>query len=83
MRTTVDLPPDLLARARSLARDQGRSMSAVFTDLVRTGLAGPTPDPTADGPAGPAGPAATRNGFPQVNLGGVITTEDVRRADDE
>jgi hypothetical protein len=80
MRTTVDLPADLLARARSLARDQGRSMSAVVTDLVRTGLAGPTPDPRADGPAGPA---ATRNGFPQVNLGGVITTEDVRRADDE
>jgi hypothetical protein len=80
MRTTVDLPADLLARARSLARDQGRSMSAVVTDLVRTGLAGPTPDPRADGPTGPA---ATRNGFPQVNLGGVITTEDVRRADDE
>ncbi|HEY4315012.1 MAG TPA: CopG family transcriptional regulator [Actinomycetes bacterium] len=80
MRTTVDLPPDLLARARSLARDQGRSMSAVVTDLVRKGLAGPTSDPRTDGPARPA---ATRNGFPQVNLGGVITTEDVRRADDE
>jgi hypothetical protein len=80
MRTTVDLPPDLHARARSLARDQGRSMSAVITDLVRQGLTGPTPDPGTDGPAGPA---ATRNGFPQVSLGGVITTEDVRRADDE
>ena len=77
MRTTVDLPPDLLARARSLARDQGRSMSAVVTDLVRKGLAGPTPDPRTDAPA------ATRNGFPQVDLGGVITTEDVRRVDDE
>jgi hypothetical protein len=80
MRTTVDLPADLLARARSIARDQGRSMSAVVTDLVRKGLAGPTPDTGIDGPAGPA---AIRNGFPQVNLGGVITTEDVRRADDE
>ena len=80
MRTTIDLPPDLLARARALARDQGRSMSAVVTDLVRRGLAGPTPDPRTDGPTGPA---ATRNGFPQVDLGGVITTEDVRRADDE
>jgi hypothetical protein len=79
MRTTVDLPADLLARVRSLARDQGRSMSAVVTDLVRTGLAGPVADPGTHRTAG----LPTRNGFPQVDLGGVITTEDVRRADDE
>ena len=76
MRTTVDLPPDVLAVARSLARDQGRSMSEVVTDLVRRGLsAAPA---TTETPSRP-----TRNGFPQLELARVVTTDDVRRAQDD
>jgi hypothetical protein len=76
MRTTVDLPPDVLDVARSLARDQGRSMSEVVTDLVRRGLsAGPIAAEHPDLP--------TRNGFPQLELPRVVTTDDVRRAQDD
>jgi|tagenome__1003787_1003787.scaffolds.fasta_scaffold17058472_1 hypothetical protein len=77
MRTTVDLPTDVLDIARSLARDQGRSMSEVVTDLVRRGLGAQTARPAdrADLPE--------RNGFPQLELGRVVTTDDVRRAQDD
>jgi hypothetical protein len=76
MRTTVDLPSDVLDVARSLARDQGRSMSEVVTDLVRRGLSAATSP--AEQPELP-----TRNGFPQLELARVVTTDDVRRAQDD
>ena len=73
----MDLPPDVLDVARSLARDQGRSMSEVVTDLVRRGLsAAPTTTEQPDLPS--------RNGFPQLAFARVVTTDDVRPAlDDE
>jgi hypothetical protein len=77
MRTTVDLPADLLEAVRSLARDQGRSMSEVVTDLVRRGLSAAPVPPIGD----PVPP--DRNGFPQLDLGRVVTTDDVRRAQDD
>jgi Ribbon-helix-helix protein, copG family len=39
MRTTVDLPPDVLARAKELAAREGRSLSEVVTDAVRSSFA--------------------------------------------
>jgi hypothetical protein len=40
MRTTVDLPPALHARAKALAAERGTSLSAVIADLTARGLAG-------------------------------------------
>ena len=74
MRTTVDLPPDLAAVARAIARDEHRSLSSVVADLMRRGL-----QPRDSGK--PARPS--RNGFPQLDLHGVITTDDVRQADED
>ncbi len=41
MRTTVNLDPDVVRAARSLAREQGRSLGAVLSDLARRGLEPP------------------------------------------
>lgn len=38
MRTTLDLDDDVIAAARELARDEGRSIGATVSDLVRRGL---------------------------------------------
>jgi ribbon-helix-helix CopG family protein len=38
MRTTVDLPDDLLRQARELAAREGRTLSEVLADAVRTGF---------------------------------------------
>lgn len=73
MRTTVDLPEDLHRIAASLARDTGRSLSATVTDLVRRGLDAPSSGATVK----------RRNGFPVVSVGRTLTTDDVRRLDDE
>ncbi|MGH8894741.1 MAG: antitoxin [Actinomycetes bacterium] len=76
MRTTVDLPPDLHEIARNIARDERRSLSSVIADLVRRGLG-------ADTRQGDPAELPTRNGFPQMDFGRVVTTEDVRRAQDD
>lgn len=74
MRTTIDLPVDLLQRARAIARDTSRSLSEVVTDLVRRGLEpGATPSPAR----------SPRTGLPVVSIGRVVTSEDVRSLEDE
>ncbi len=72
MRTTVDLPDELHALARQLAHDANRSMSEVITDLIRLGLRRDRPEQTA-----------SRRGIPQVSVGRLVTSEDVRSLDDE
>ncbi len=42
MRTTVNLDDDVVRAARSLAREQGRSLGDVLSDLARRGLEPPT-----------------------------------------
>lgn len=75
MRTTVDLPADLHARASSIARDRRQSLSATLAELVRRGLGGPV-----DG----GDMAIThRDGFPVLRTGRPITMEDVRSLDDD
>jgi len=47
MRTTLDIDDDLLAAAKELSRQQGRTAGAVVSSLLRQAL-------TGDGPAAPA-----------------------------
>jgi len=74
VRTTIDLPEDLLARAKAIARDTSRTLSEVVADLVRRGLE----PPSAAGPA-----VSDRTGLPLVSLGRTITSDDVRALEDE
>jgi hypothetical protein len=74
MRTTIDLPEDLLERARAIAHDTGRSLSSVVADLVRRGL---QPGPASAPAVSPA------TGLPLVSVGRVITSDDVRALEDE
>lgn len=74
MRTTIDLPADLLERSRAIARDTSRSLSEVVADLVRRGLEPGAPTPPDLSP---------RTGLPLVSVGRVVTSEDVRSLDDE
>lgn len=39
MRTTIDLPDDLLAEAKERAAREGRTLSAVVGDALRSGFA--------------------------------------------
>ena len=74
MRTTVDIPDDLHAQAAAIARDTHQSLSQTIAFLIRRGLS-----------TGQAGELATsdRTGLPVVHLGRTITTEDVRRLEDD
>jgi Arc/MetJ family transcription regulator len=74
MRTTVDIPDDLHAQAVAIARDTRQSLSQTVALLMRRGL-----------DSGHAGEVATsdRTGLPVVHLGRTITTEDVRRLEDD
>lgn len=74
MRTTVDLPEDLHRQALAIARDTSRTLSETVADLMRRGLGlGRESEATR----------SDRTGLPVVQLGRVITTEDVRSLDDE
>lgn len=74
MRTTVDLPDDLHAAARSVARDRGATFSETVADLIRRGLG-------LGG--GPKVGHSDATGLPVVHLGRTITQDDVRSLDDE
>jgi metal-responsive CopG/Arc/MetJ family transcriptional regulator len=74
MRTTVDLPDDLLHQAKSIARDTSRTLSEIVADLMRRGLQqGAASDITR----------SERTGLPVIRLGRVITTDDVRILEDD
>ena len=74
MRTTIDLPDDLHARLRSIARDTKRPMSGVAVELIRRGLEQHRRARIVKG----------RSGFPALTANGnVITIEDVRSLEDE
>ena len=74
MRTTLDIPDDLHAQAVAIARDTHQSLSQAVALLMRRGL-----------DSGHSGEVATsdRTGLPVVHLGRIITTEDVRRLEDD
>ena len=76
MRTTVDLPPAVHARARSLAAERGQSLSAVVAELTARGLAS----------LGEPLKIATdeRTGWPVISVVYTVTSKDVADAlDDE
>lgn len=74
VRTTIDLPPDLHAAARSLARDRGVTMSQAVAELLRRGL----------GQAGSVafGRSAT-TGLATARVGRTVTSDDVRSLEDD
>lgn len=74
MRTTVDLPVDIHQMTLALARDRGETLSQTITGLIRLAL---NPGSSASVTTDP------KTGLPSVRLGKTITTEDVRRLDDE
>lgn len=74
MRTTIDLPEDLLKQAQAIARDTRRTLSETVADLIRRGLgSGKTVGLSTD----------ARTGLPVVSVGTVVTSEDVRSLEDD
>ena len=41
MRTTVDIPDDLLAQLRSISRDSGKTLSSIIVELMQRGMQRP------------------------------------------
>ncbi|HLI35970.1 MAG TPA: hypothetical protein VKV80_01330 [Streptosporangiaceae bacterium] len=74
MRTTLDIPDDLHAQAVAIARDTHQSLSRTVAELIRRGLSPGTMGGIARSP---------RTGLPVAHLGRTITSEDVRRLEDE
>ncbi|MGH8921702.1 MAG: antitoxin [Actinomycetes bacterium] len=74
MRTTIDLPDDLHAQAVAIARDTHQSLSKTVAGLIRRGLSSGGPGEIA---------RSARTGLPVAHLGRIITTEDVRRLEDD
>ncbi len=77
MRTTVDLPPATLERVRGIAADRRTSISSVIAEFVKAGLEGPPVSASDRLVFDP------RTGFTVAHLHGVITSADVRAAEDE
>jgi Arc/MetJ family transcription regulator len=74
MRTTIDLPEDLHAQAVAIARDTHQSLSQTVAALIRRGLSsGGSREPDR----------SNRTGLPVAHLGRTITSEDVRRLEDD
>jgi hypothetical protein len=74
MRTTLDIPDDLHAQAVAIARDTHQSLSQTVAGLIRRGLTSGSPGATS---------TSARTGLPVVHLGRTMTTEDVRRLEDD
>jgi Arc/MetJ family transcription regulator len=74
MRTTVDIPDDLHAQAVAIARDTHQTLSQTVALLIRRGL--------TSGHAREISTSA-RTGLPVVHLGRTLSTEDVRRLEDD
>ncbi|MBV8931975.1 MAG: antitoxin [Kutzneria sp.] len=74
MRTTLDLPDDLHRQVLSIARDTSRTLSETVVELMRRGLGQGKPSQTSRSP---------KTGLPVVNLGKIITTDDVRSLEDD
>jgi len=74
VRTTIDLPSDLHAAARSIARDRGTTLSEAVADLIRRGL-------------GQSGTVtygrSAHTGLPTARLGRTVTHDDVRSLEDD
>jgi hypothetical protein len=74
MRTTLDIPDDLHAQAVAIARDTHQSLSHTIAGLIRRGLAPDSPGEIE---------RSSRTGLPVVHVSRTITSEDVRRLEDD
>jgi predicted transcriptional regulator len=75
MQTTINLPDDLHRRVMSLAKDTNKTLSEAFVDLVRRGLGQPASIVAVTVDAD--------TGLPQIELGDVVTTDEVRSLMDD
>ena len=76
VRTTLDISDEAYYIAKSIARDQNRSLGRVVGDLILQSAKGPTG-------AGCASIIMSDYGFPTFRCAQPVTTEDVRALDDE
>jgi len=77
VRTTGDLPDDVLERVRSIAADRRTSVSKVIAEYVSRAV---KPGPP---PAGSRIRIDPVTGLKVLDLGRIITTENVRQATDD
>ena len=75
MRTTVDLPPAALRRAREIAARIGQSLSSVIAELTLRGLAATDDEQRLI--------THQTTGFPTVSVGRRVDAEDVATLWDE
>jgi hypothetical protein len=75
VRTTIDLPEDLLHSLKAIARDRHQTLSQAATDLIRRSF-----EPTAAGDDIRLNPVT---GLPVIYLGRPTTSEDVRSLDND
>ncbi len=75
MRTTIDLPEDLLHLAKSMARGGNQTLSQAVAELMRRGIKPPQPPKISTSPI---------TGLAVMTLGGPpLTDEDVRAMEEE
>jgi predicted transcriptional regulator len=77
MRTTVDLPEDVLERVRDIAADRRTSVSKIIAEVVSTAM---RPVETIPGQRISVDPST---GLKILSLGRTVTSEEVRRAMDD
>ncbi len=75
MRTTIDLPEDLLRQAKAIAHDRSCTMSEAVAWLMRRGL--------GEGSDMPEIGVNPVTGLPSIRIGRIITSEDVKQLEDE
>jgi hypothetical protein len=74
MRTTVDLPDDLLEIARSIARGRKQTLSQAVADMMRASLGVPSSRDVRISPV---------TGLPVIHLGRPTTLDDVKTLEDD
>ncbi len=75
MRTTVDLPPEILASVKEIAVERGASLSATIAELTARGV--------TQYRGGYRMWIDEATGLPQVSIGRRITAEEIDRALEE
>jgi hypothetical protein len=75
MRTTIDIPDDMLQRLREMARDRRQSLGQTIAQVIEAGFDKPSQPGTIE--------ISPVTGLPLVYLGRPTTIEDVRSLDDD
>jgi hypothetical protein len=71
MRTTIDIPEAIHARAKALAHDRGISLSAALGEIVTEYFAPRDQQPQSEAETSPI------TGLPVRHIGRVLTSEDI------